>query len=86
MDMAETVDRMGVANATANATENAEQEKAEAERVEAALEFSEVSLELSLKKGEVKEGAFTVFAPEGTLVKGGLYLRGWKWNASWRNL
>ena len=46
--MAETVDRMGVANATANAaanaTENAEQEKAEAERVEAALEFSEVSL------------------------------------------
>ena len=48
--MAETVDRMGVANATANATENAEQEKAEAERVEAALEFSEVSLELSLKK------------------------------------
>ena len=84
--MAETVDRMGVANATANATENAEQEKAEAERVEAALEFSEVSLELSLKKGEVKEGAFTVFAPEGTLAKGGLYLRGWKWNASWRNL
>ncbi len=72
--MAETVDRMGVANATANAaanaTENAEQEKAEAERVEAALEFSEVSLELSLKKGEVKEGAFTVFAPEGTLAKG----------------
>lgn len=34
------------------------------------LEFSDTSLELSLKQGETAEGSFTVYAPEGTLAEG----------------
>lgn len=37
------------------------------------LEFSVLNLELSLKKGEIAEGTFTIQAPEGVLAEGYVY-------------
>lgn len=65
MDMAGTTD---MANG-AYEEERPGEKKAEKE-AQALLEFSEMSLEFSLKQGEVKEGTFTVYAPEGALAEG----------------
>lgn len=35
-----------------------------------ALEFSCTSIEFSIKRGETKEGSFTIYAPEGALAEG----------------
>ncbi len=64
--MAGTADRMDAANEV----KMPEMEKIKEDKTEKELIFSEEFLELSLKQGEIKEGSFTVYAPEGGLAEG----------------
>ena len=42
------------------------------------LDFSCAKIELSIKKGELYEGSFHVYAPEGLFVNGNVFYSDWR--------